>query len=49
MTTIDKQEMIYNLAMWAIDNDAELMQELAEKYFASLSDEDIREFHDRLY
>ena len=41
-------QVVYDLAMWAIDNDAELMQELAEKYFSSLEKDDLLEMHERL-
>ncbi len=42
-------QIVHDMAMWAIDNDADLMLELATKYYQSCDVEDLREIHTRLY
>ena len=43
------EAMIYQLTMWSIDNDAELMQELAERYWRNIPAEDAEELHKSLF
>jgi len=47
--TQDYDAVVYQLSMWAIDNDAELMQQLAEAYWRSIPVEDAEELHKSLF
>ena len=52
MTTtpaINRDQLTHDCAMWAIDNDPELLQELLEVYFAKQSTDDLKDLHDRVY
>ena len=48
-TPITRDQLIYDCAVWAIDEDPELLQELLEAYFSKLSTEDLEELHGRVY
>lgn len=48
-TELAPAQIIEDMAMWAIDNDAELMLELAVKYYQSCDIEDLRDIHSRIY
>ncbi len=48
-TETSPTQIVHDMAMWAIDNDADLMLELATKYYQSCDVEDLREIHTRLY
>ena len=47
--TQDYDAVVYQLSMWSIDNDAELMQELAEAYWRNIPVEDAEELHKSLF
>ena len=49
MDTQQYDAMIYQLSMWAIDEDPELMQELAEAYWRNIPVEDAEELHKSLF
>ena len=48
-TDLTRDKLIYDCAMWAIDEDPELLQELLEAYFSKLSTDDLKDLHNRVY